>query len=340
MPADEISDDGSDHLTLSARRLEIMKNRKFNPDLTTGFGARSSDSGRRFYRKDGEPNIKRKGVPFLDAFSWFHTWLAMKKWKFWITLCSLFVIVSTFFAVIYYSIGVESLVGVGVNKNSKLARFAEAFFFSAQTLTTVGYGHITPNNFLASSVAAFEAFLGVLYFALASGLFYGRFSMPRPYLYFSDIALIGPYKKTGRALMFRTAPYKNNNLTDAEVKLTLAIRTKDGDTDKNEFYSLPVEFNKINILVLNWTVVHPITEESPLFEYTKEDLKKMHAEILVFIKAYDEVFANTVVARTSYIASEIIFGAKFKPMYQASPEGTTTILDLSKLNDFERVETP
>lgn len=315
-----------------------MKSRKFNPDLTTGFGARSSDSGRRFYRKDGEPNVHRKGVPFLDRFSWFHTWLAMKKWKFWFTLTALFTAVSMFFATIYFAIGVESL--GGIKSSSSLARFAEAFFFSAQTLTTVGYGHISPNNFLASAVAALEAFLGVLYFALASGLFYGRFSMPRPYLYFSSRAVIGPYKKTGTALMFRLAPYKNNNLTDAEVKLTLAIRVKDGDSEKNEFYSLNVEFNKINVLVLNWTVVHPITEDSPLFGYTMEDLKKIQAEVLVFIKAYDEVFANTVVARTSYIAKEIVFGAKFKPMYHSSPEGTSTILDLSKLNDYERIELP
>jgi inward rectifier potassium channel len=317
-----------------------MKNRKFSPDLTTGFGEKSTNSGTRFYRKDGEPNVHRKGVPFLDGFSWFHTWLAMKRWRFWITLCSLFVLVSTLFAVIYYLIGVESLGGVGMNTHSKLARFAEAFFFSAQTLTTVGYGHITPNNFLASAVAAFEAFLGVLYFALASGLFYGRFSMPRPYLNFSDIALIGPYKKTRTAFMFRTAPFKNNNLTDAEVKLTLAVRIKDGDTERNEFYILPVEFDKINVLVLNWTVVHEINEESPLFGYTLEDLKKMHAEVLVFLKAYDEVFANTVVARTSYIASEIVFGGRFKPMYHSSEDGESTILDLSKLNDYEPIKMP
>jgi inward rectifier potassium channel len=218
--------------------------------------------------------------------------------------------------------------------------FMEAFFFSTQTFTTVGYGHISPSGFLASGVAAFEAFLGVLSFALASGLFYGRFSMPRPYLYFSDIAVIGPYKKTGKALMMRTAPYKNNNLTDAEVKLTLAVRTKDPETDaeKNEFFSLNVEFNKINVLVLNWTIVHPINEESPLFGYTVEDLKNMKAEVLVFLKAYDEVFANAVVARTSYVASEIIYGAKFKSMYHSSSGGNSTILELNRLNDYELVK--
>jgi inward rectifier potassium channel len=312
-----------------------MQKRKFNPDLTTGFGARSSDAGRRFYRKDGEPNVQRRGVPFMDRFSWFHTWLAMSRYKFWFSLTFIFVLINVFFGFIYYLIGVESL--GGVHTGSRFENFMEAFFFSTQTFTTVGYGHISPSGFMASGVAAFEAFLGVLSFALASGLFYGRFSMPRPYLYFSDVAVIGPYKKTGTALMMRTAPYKNNNLTDAEVKLTLAVRTKDPETgvEKNEFFSLGVEFNKINILVLNWTIVHPINEDSPLFGYSREDLQNMKAEVLVFLKAYDEVFANAVVARTSYVASEMIFGAKFKPMYHSSQAGNATILDLGRLNDYE-----
>jgi inward rectifier potassium channel len=315
-----------------------MAMQKFNPDLTTGFGSKSSDAGRRFYRKDGEPNVERKGVPFMDRFSWFHTWLAMSRWKFWFSLTMLFIIINIFFAIIYFFIGVESL--GGVHTGSKFENFMEAFFFSTQTFTTVGYGHISPSGFLASGVAAFEAFLGVLSFALASGLFYGRFSMPRPYLYFSSIAVIGPYKKNGKALMLRTAPYKNNNLTDAEVKLNLAIRTVDPETqmEKNDFFSLPVEFSKINVLVLNWTIVHPINEESPLYGYSMDQLKKMKAEILVFIRAYDEVFANAVVARTSYVASEIVYGAKFKSMYHSSAEGNTTILELNRLNDYERME--
>ncbi len=123
-----------------------------------------------------------------------------------------------------------------------------------------------------------------------------------------------------------------------EVKLTLALRVREGDKIRNEFYPLSAEFSKINSLVLNWTIVHPITEESPLFGLTFEELKTVNAEILVFVKAFDEVFANTVVGRTSYTADEFVENAKFKSMYQSSDDGKTTILNVDKLNDYEMLD--
>ncbi|MBD0285140.1 MAG: Inward rectifier potassium channel Irk [Flavisolibacter sp.] len=309
--------------------------KKSKRDLTTGFGTRSTDYGGRFYRKDGSVNVIRHGVPLLDRFSWFHTLLSMKRWKFYLILFTVYITVNLFFGIIYFFIGIEYL--DGLKPGSVVANFAGAFFFSAQTFTTVGYGHISPIGFLTSAVATFEAFIGLLSFALASGLFYGRFAKPRPYLYFSDIALISPYKN-GRALMFRTVPYKNNQLTDAEVKLTIGMRIKEGEEVKNVFYPLKVEFDKINNLVLNWTIVHPITEESPLYGLSMDQLKELKAEVLVFLKAYDEVFANNVIARTSYTAQEIIENAKFKPMYHSAPSGNATLLNISELNDFELLD--
>jgi inward rectifier potassium channel len=306
-------------------------NRKFKNELTTGFGSTNNAGSGRFYRKDGTVNVTRRGVPLLDRFSWFHTLLEMKWWKFWLSLCIAYFIINLIFGTIYYQLGIENLNGVD-GAETPFRKFVQAFFFSAQTFTTVGYGHVSPKGFTTSAVAAFEAFLGVLSFALASGLFFGRFSMPRAYLRFSNLALIAPYKD-GHALMFRMVPEKNNRLTEAEVKVTLALQIREGDRERNEFYTLDVEFSRINSLVLNWTVVHPINEESPLHGYSLKDLAETEAEILVFLKAYDEVFANNVIARTSYTADEIIPNARFRPMYHSS--GETTVLDVDKLNDFE-----
>ena len=299
---------------------------------TTGFGTQGSQSGRRFYRKDGSVNIIRRGLGFFDRMSWFHAMIAMPRWKFWSWLGISYIVINLIFAVVYYFIGVEYL--VGVEGGSKISQFAESFFFSAQTFTTVGYGRISPTGLGASAVAAIEAFMGVLAFALASGLFYGRFAKPRAYLRFSDIALISPFKE-GMALMFRTAPYKNNHLMDAEVNLTVGMRVKEGDKEFNRFFNLPVEYRKINSLVLNWTIVHPINEESPIFGMSLDDMKAANVEILVYIKAYDEGFANTVVARTSYTAHEIIEHARFKPMYRPSLSGDATILYMDRLNAFD-----
>ncbi|RYY38541.1 MAG: Inward rectifier potassium channel Irk [Chitinophagaceae bacterium] len=307
-----------------------MARRTFNNELNTGFGNNTSASAGRFYHKDGKVNVMRRGVPFFDRFSWFHTLLSMERWKFWLYLLSVYFGINLLFAAVYYFIGVEHL--NGSKGGSHLAQFVEAFFFSAQTYTTVGYGHVSPDGLLTSSVAAFESFLGVMTLALASGLFFGRFSMPRAYVRFSNIALFAPFQD-GQALMLRMVPQKNNQLTEAEVKLTLALRVRDGDKEHNEFYGLPLELSKINVLVSNWTIVHAINDESPLHGYSLQELKDMSAEVLVFFKAYDEVFANTVIARTSYTADEFIPNAKFRPMYHA--EGGTTVLHVDKLNDFE-----
>lgn len=309
----------------------------FSSERTTGFGEKSTQSGGRYYRKDGKANVIRKGIHFLDQFSWYHTMLALPRWKFWIALLLIYIAINSIFGFVYYYIGIDHL--LGVEKGSPFHNYIEAFFFSAQTFTTVGYGRVSPSGILTSAIASFEAFLGVLSLALASGLFYGRFSLPRSFLKFSDVAIIAPYK-SGTAFMFRTAPFKNNHLMDAEVQLTLGMRLNLNGEEKNEFYQLKVEFSKINALVLNWTIVHPIDENSPLYGMRIEELKSVKAEVLVYLKAFDEGFSSTVIARTSYTADEIIEGAKFKPMYTPAPSGTATLLHIDKLSDYEKVELP
>ncbi len=106
----------------------------------------------------------------------------------------------------------------------------------------------------------------------------------------------------------------------------------------NRFYQLELELSKINALSLNWTIVHPIDKKNPFYQLTREDLINHKAEVLVFVKGFDDSFSNTVVARISYTAEEFIFGAKFKPMYHRSGVGNKTVLELDKLNAHEPVE--
>ena len=214
-----------------------------------------------------------------------------------------------------------------------MEKFGEAFFFSAQTFTTVGYGRISPSGFITSAIAAFEALIGLLSFALATGLLYGRFSKPIAHIKFSVNAIIAPYKEI-TALMLRIAPFKNISLTDAEAKLTLGMIVLENDKKVNKFFPLQLELDKISSLTLSWTIVHPITEDSPLFGFAQEDFENMQGEFIVFVKAFDDMFSNTVLARSSYTFKEIIVGAKFIPMYYRNDEANKTILDLEKLNSF------
>jgi inward rectifier potassium channel len=308
-------------------------NAKATADQSTGFGTISTMYGGRFLDKDGMPNIRKTGIPFLERNSWYHTLLQLNRWKFLLVIFAIYIAINLLFACVYLAVGVEKLVGMTVE--TPLEKFSEAFFFSTQTFTTVGYGRLAPSGLLMSFVASSEALIGLLSFALATGLLYGRFSRPKAFLKFSENAVIAPFKD-GIAFMFRLVPYKNNNLTDAEVKVTLAMMVEEDGRQVNKFFNLKLELEKVNALSLNWTVVHLINEDSPFYDLSQEDIIAAKGEIIVFIRAFDDLFSNTVVARSTYIGEEIIFGAKFLPMFYRDEKGGTTVLNMEKLNDVEK----
>ncbi len=309
-------------------------NTKLKAEINTGFGNNPSSYGGRFLNKDGRANIEKRGLGFLESISWYHTMLIIPRWKFFTIILLFYLCINLVFATLYFIIGVDTL--GEIPSPSELTNFAESFFFSTQTFTTVGYGRISPIGFLSSSIAAFEALIGLLSFALATGLLFGRFAKPVAYLRFSHNALISPYKDIN-ALMLRLAPFKNTNLVDATANITLGMTIEENGVSMNRFYQLELEFSTVNALTLSWTLVHPITEKSPLYHFSKNDFENTKGEILVFIKAFDDMFSNTVVARTSYVFGEIHYGAKFEPMYERADTGDKTIIYLDKLNVFKPV---
>jgi len=311
--------------------LKILNNNA-KTDENSGFGTNANSYGGRFVNKNGTANIEKRGMNLLRRISWYHTMIDMPNWKFMFILFSFYIVINFIFAVLYYAIGIEHLDGIAQSQ-SVLTQFGQAYFFSAQTFTTVGYGHISPTGFLTSALSAAEALIGLLSFAIATGLFFGRFSKPTAFLKFSHNALISPYKEQ-KALMIRVVPFKNTNFTDAKAKITLGMSVEENGARTNKFYTLDLELDRINALSLSWTLVHAITEESPLYNFTEDDFKKTHGEILVFITTFDDMFSNTVAARTSYTFNEIIYGAKFETMYNRSKDGTKTILYLDKLNQY------
>jgi inward rectifier potassium channel len=313
-----------------------LQRKKIKDEKNTGFGNNADAIGNRLVNKDGQTNTRKVGLPFFERISWFHTLIKMKGWKFILLIFIAFLIINILFAIIYYFIGVDHL--NGIKPSSTIDEIAKVYFFSLQTFTTVGYGHISPEGYLTSTVAAIEAFCGLLFFALATGLLYGRFARPNAYIRFSENALIAPYEG-GKGLMLRLVPFKNNLLTDAEVKLTLAMNML-GDNGKRrtEFFTLKTEIDKINSLVLSWTIVHPIDEDSPLNGLTYNDIIANNTELLVYLKAFDETFSNTVIARTSYLYNEMLWGAKFIPMYLRSENQSSTVIEMNKLNSYNKVE--
>ena len=309
-------------------------NSKAKTTINSGFGNNATNYGGRFINPSGNANVSLNGIPFLNKISLFHTLLNLSRAHFIFLVFAFYFLINLLFAGIYYQIGVENL--RGISSINEFDKFGQAFFFSIQTFTTVGYGHINPSGFLASFVAAIEALFGLLSFAIATGLFYGRFSKPQAFIKFSENALIAPFKN-GKALMFRICPYKNTNLTDVEVKITLAYQLEENGEKINKFFPLNLDIEKINALTLSWTLVHEITEESPLFGLTADDYKTNSGEIIILAKSFEDMFCTTVFKRSSYIFNDVIYGAKFLPMFSRNADNSKTILHLDKLNYFEKV---
>lgn len=186
-------------------------------------------------------------------------------------------------------------------------------------------------------MAGVEALLGLLSFAIATGLFYGRFSKPKVHIKFSENSLIAPFQN-GTALMLRLSPFKNTNLTGAEAKVTLGMKLDGKGVLVNKFCTLDLEMSKINALNLSWTLVHTITENSPLYNLTKEDYASIEGEFLLFLKVFDDMYSTTVVKRGYYSFVKIIFGAKFLPMFSRSEKQNKTVLQIDKLNSFEKIK--
>jgi inward rectifier potassium channel len=304
---------------------------KLNDD--TGFSTTGVINGSRFINKDGTFNLHKKGWTFFDRFSIFYTMISLPLWQFITIIVIFFFSINLVYTGIYWWIGTDQF--IGFLDNTTGGRFKELYFFSTETFTTVGYGRVNPVGDMANLVAAVEAMSGFLSFALATGLIYGRFARPRAHVAFSDHAIISPYKdKT--ALMFRFVCYKQNHaLTDVIVQVNLAMLIRENGEPKYKYYSLNLERGRIESMPMNWTVVHPIDDQSPLFGFTSEDLAANDMEIYVLIRGFNEVYGNTVQQRTSYTYQEVQFNRKFVPMYHETAQGT--VLELHKLSKHEAV---
>jgi len=315
------------------RRQNLLKD---NND--TGFGGNPDNYGGRFVNRDGTFNVRKEGVPFYQRFSLYHTMLNMPSWKFFGTLFTFYLTVNFIFGCVYYFIGSRQF--VGVLAASQWQFYKEMFFFSTETFTTVGYGRVNPIGDGANSIAAIESMLGFLSFAIATGLLYGRFSKPKAFLLFSKNALISPYRD-GSALMFRFATYKDHHtMTNVDIKVNAAMLIEENGKINYKFYDLNLERNHVESLPMNWTVVHPLTSDSPMYDFTRDDMKKADLEIYVSVRAFDDVYSNIVQQRTSYTYDEILFGRKFVQMYRESDDGKTTIVELQRLHEHKEVMFP
>jgi len=213
-----------------------------------------------------------------------------------------------------------------------------AFFFSAQTFTTVGYGRISPDGVLTSLVASLQALLGLMALAIGTGLLFGRFSRPAARLAFSKQMVVAPYQ-SGTGLQFRVANRRSNNLMEIEARVMMSTVESSEQGLQRKYKYLTLERQLVQFLPLTWTIVHPIDQESPLWDKGPDYLAQHQAEFLITIKAFDDTFFQTVHVRHSYRFEEVVWGARFVPAFEPDAQGEM-VLDLGRLSEIAPVETP
>ncbi|MGA2992217.1 MAG: ion channel [Candidatus Korobacteraceae bacterium] len=293
-----------------------------------GFGSVvSNEPGFRLLNRDGSFNVVKPAARWLQSSASYHRMLTMSWPKFLAILLAGYLAANLVFACIFYLLGPQAMAG-----DIHTSEFLRAFFFSIDTLATLGSGSVAPVGVVANAVVGVEALVGLLAFAMAAGLIFARFSRPVADIAFSNHALIAPYRDI-TAFEFRIVNARENQLIDVRARVVFSRFETAYGRRQRLFTPLLLEREGVTFLPLNWTVVHPIDRASPLFGWTEERLLAAEAEFLILLTAIDETFAQTVHSRSSYIASEVVWGASFAPMYRNA--GGAMELDLSRLDQLK-----
>ena len=248
----------------------------------------------------------------------------------------LIVLIGGFFALVNLLFAAGYYWGGGI-QNARSGSFSDLFFFSVQTMTTIGFGQMVPITLFSNILVSFEALFGLLGLAIVTGLTFAKFSRPTARVRFSRYAVIGP--RDGKtSLSIRMANMRANRIVEAEIHLifTRQEMTLEGDTIRR-FYDLPTTRSRSPLFMLSWTAVHPITEDSPFFGQTAESLAPSSPEIVVSITGLDQTFSQTVHARHSFRLEEIVWGARFADVLKVQPDGTRYI-DFTHFDDIETLE--
>jgi inward rectifier potassium channel len=302
-------------------------------DRDLGIGARVADmSAQRLLNRDGSFNTQRKGLGLLGSLSLYDTLLTMSWLAFIMILGAFYLLANSLFAAAYLLGGPEALDGPAGPAFSE--QFVQNFFFSVQTMSTVGYGHITPTSAYANVLMTMQSMVGLIGLALATGLIFARFSRPTAKIRFSRNGVIAPYRG-GTGFMFRIANKRKNEIVDLEAKVIFSRAEHDGGRVLRRFYTLPLEREKVSFFALSWTIVHPIDEDSPFWELTHEDSVEADVEILVLLKGMDETFSQTVHARSSFKPDEIVWNARFEDIFNYTPGRGPVSIDVSRIDNIE-----
>jgi inward rectifier potassium channel len=244
-------------------------------------------------------------------------------------IVGLFGVINTLFAIAYMLVG-----GIA---HAHPGSFADAFFFSVQTMATVGYGRMAPVSLAANVLVAIEVLSGLLALAVITGLVFARISRPTARVRFSRVAVISP-RDGVPSLVFRMANERASRIVEAQAHVILARQetTAEGESVRR-FHDLALVRDRNPLFSLSWSVIHPITALSPLYGETRESLNAARAQIVVSLTGLDESFLQTVHARHIWDIEEIAWNARFVDILQETPDGV--VIDYSRFDEVVPADT-
>jgi inward rectifier potassium channel len=244
----------------------------------------------------------------------YHWVLTIPWWVFYVCLIGTYLSLNLIFASLYW-------LDPGGVANTRPGSFLDVFFFSVETISTIGYGVMTPKSLYANIIMTAEAFTGLGMVAIATGLIFSRVSRPTARVLFSRIAVITPFDGVP-ALMFRAANQRGNQILEAEASVNLfgEVTTIEGHTMRR-FEPLQLVRSRQPMFALSWTLMHLIDETSPLYGATAESLQAGSAEIIVAVSGVDEIFAQRIYARHSYLPDEIIWNRRLADVLTTNEDG-------------------
>jgi len=214
--------------------------------------------------------------------------------------------------------------------------FSDAFFFSVETLATVGYGHMYPETFYGHLITMLEIMVGMFGLAVITGLIFVRFSRPTARMHFSKVAVIAPFEGVPN-LMIRVANLRHQAMAEPEFRMILirSTVTAEGD-DVRRFRSLKLEFDHLIVSSVVLTVRHRIDEESPLFGMTPEEFQQQDIRIIASIVGVDTVIVAPVQSFGDYNYEQIEWNRRFVEIYDQNEEGQWTV-DYARIDETEDI---
>jgi len=268
---------------------------------------------------------KRPGLRDL-----YHGLLRVPWWAAMLTIVGGYLALNVLFALAY-------LVSGGID-GARDGSFADAFFFSVQTMGTIGYGSMYPETGAANSLVVAESVTGLLATALATGLVFARFSLTRARVVFSTRVAISPMDGVPTVMIRLGNERRRNQIVAARFRLTLSqtIVTAEGVTMYRS-RDLALVRDSAPVMTRSWTVQHRITPDSPLHGYTPESMLESEAELSLALSGTDETSLQPIHARKLWFAREIIWGARLADVLSETEDGNM-LLDLRRFHDLEPTE--